>query len=324
MLVGVIILLLAGICQGSFGLGYKNYAPLKWEAFWFVYSFFSIIVTCVYTLCLVPDYFSYFSDIKSVMLPIFCGALWGISAVAFSKGVTFIGMALVYGISMGISAVVGSIVPLLTQKELPAQKSLVFLAIGIVITLIGIVLITKAGILKDKQSDKENNTSTKLGLVLSALSGLGSGAMNIGFDAGDSFTVLMVSNGISQTALSSAQWLPVLVSGCTASMVYCSYELFKKKSWNCFTQKGVSIVYFKLFLTSIVWFMALMLYGIASQKLGDLGKVVGWIAFNALALIIGNIWGLITKEWKGAPKACKMMLVGSAFMILSWIFIAQV
>ncbi len=324
MLVGVLILLLAGICQGSFGLGYKNYTPLKWEAFWFVYSFFSIIVTCIYTLCLVPEYFSYFNNFNEVAVPIICGALWGISAVAFSKGVSFIGMSLVYGISMGISAVVGSIVPLFNANELPPQESLVFLSIGIVITLVGIVLITKAGILKDKQNEIDNNQNTKLGLILSALSGLGSGAMNIGFDAASVFSTAMVSEGISQTALSAAQWLPVLVSGCIASMIYCCFELFKKKTWPCFKQKGVAVVYLKLFLTSIVWFMALSLYGTASQKLGDLGKVAGWIAFNALALIIGNIWGLITKEWKGAPKACKMMLVGSAFMILSWIFIAQV
>ena len=38
MLTGFALLLAAGLCQGSFGLGYKKYGPFSWAAFWGVYS----------------------------------------------------------------------------------------------------------------------------------------------------------------------------------------------------------------------------------------------------------------------------------------------
>ena len=34
MVVGFALLFAAGIFQGSFGLGYKNYKPFSWAAFW--------------------------------------------------------------------------------------------------------------------------------------------------------------------------------------------------------------------------------------------------------------------------------------------------
>ena len=50
MLMGIFILVLSGICQGSFGLGYKKYSPLSWEAFWGVYSLFCLIVAAAWRI----------------------------------------------------------------------------------------------------------------------------------------------------------------------------------------------------------------------------------------------------------------------------------
>ena len=76
-----------------------------------------------------------------------------------------------------------------------------------------------------------------------------------------------------------------------------------------------------LFFTDIVWFTALASYGIATLILGDMGAVTGWILFNALALIISNLWGIQCGEWKGAKRGKKILLYGNLVLIISWIFI---
>ena len=44
---GLVLLLLAGFAQGSFGLGMKKQSPLSWESFWLIYSLFAMLVVLI-------------------------------------------------------------------------------------------------------------------------------------------------------------------------------------------------------------------------------------------------------------------------------------
>lgn len=332
IMIGFAILLFAGLCQGSFGLGYKNYQPLKWEAFWGVYSLFCVIVPLSWAWIQVPSFVNYLTsaDLKHIVVPVLCGAIWGISAVGFSKAVTYIGISLVYGLSMGISAVIGSIIPLLSMENKPSITSIVLLIVGMIVTLAGIAVITKAGIVKiaeqqtvekDSANKDDKAGKAKIGLLLAMLSGFGSGAMNIGFDFASPIGNAIMQDGYGETGASAIQWLLVLLGGALAGIIYCIIELSKNKTWVSFTYKGSTKRIVILFVTSIVWFAALASYGIATLMLGDMGAVTGWILFNALALIISNLWGIQCGEWKGAKKGKKILLYGNLVLIISWVFI---
>jgi len=331
-MIGFAILLFAGLCQGSFGLGYKNYQPLKWEAFWGGYSLFCVIVPLSWAWIQVPSFVNYLTsaDLKHIVVPVLCGAIWGISAVGFSKAVTYIGISLVYGLSMGISAVIGSIIPLVSMENKPSLTSIVLLIVGMIVTLAGIAVITKAGIVKiaeqqtvEKDSANKDGKAgkAKIGLLLAMLSGFGSGAMNIGFDFASPIGNAIMQDGYGETGASAIQWLLVLLGGALAGIIYCIIELSKNKTWVSFTYKGSKKRIVILFVTSIVWFAALASYGIATLMLGDMGAVTGWILFNALALIISNLWGIQCGEWKGAKKGKKILLYGNLVLIISWVFI---
>lgn len=332
IMIGFAILLFAGLCQGSFGLGYKNYQPLKWEAFWGVYSLFCVIVPLSWAWIQVPSFVNYLTstDLKHIVVPVLCGAIWGISAVGFSKAVTYIGISLVYGLSMGISAVIGSIIPLVSMENKPSLTSIVLLIVGMIVTIAGIAVITKAGIVKiaeqqtvEKDSANKDGKAgkAKIGLLLAMLSGFGSGAMNIGFDFASPIGNAIMQDGYGETGASAIQWLLVLLGGALAGIIYCIIELSKNKTWVSFTYKGSKKRIVILFVTSIVWFAALASYGIATLMLGDMGAVTGWILFNALALIISNLWGIQCGEWKGAKKGKKILLYGNLVLIISWVFI---
>ena len=59
----------------------------------------------------------------------------------------------------------------------------------------------------------------------------------------------------------------------------------------------------------------------ATAMLGTLGPVVGWVAFNGLALIIANAWGFLDGEWKGFAKARKVALYGNAVIIAALVVV---
>ena len=160
--------------------------------------------------------------------------------------------------------------------------------------------------------------------MLAIFSGLGSGAMNLGFmhsqRVSDAFSVL----GYSQAAVSAGKWLPVLAGGCLAGALWCVGELCVKKEWKTLTDKGSGRRVGILFGVSFVWYAALLLYGLSVYLLGNIGSTVGWILFNALALVISVCWGLWSGEWKDKGNNRKLLFAGCGVLILSWFFTVMV
>ena len=218
---------------------------------------------------------------------------------------------------MGISTIVGSIVPMFMENNFPAGTSAVMFWVGLVLTLVGVIFITVAGVRRDGFA--KNST---FGIVLAILSGLGSGALNVGFAYSESIGEEFISYGYSQAAISCGKWLPVLFAGCITCVLWCIGEMTVKKEWHTLVEKG-SIKRTTVFCgVSIMWYLALLLYGLSTIKLGVMGDTIGWILFNALALIISVGWGLITGEWKGTKK--KGLFIGCAVLIIAWVFTAMV
>lgn len=319
MKTGFLILLIAGLCQGSFGLGYKKYTPFSWAAFWGIYDIMCIVTSVLFVVLFAPRFFPIFvqKGLSYWVTPILCGALWGLSAIGFSKGIDKIGMSLVYGISMGISTIVGSVVPLLMGGGFYEGKAAFMFALGLILTVAGVLFVTVAGIRRD--GGAKGSVS---GVLMAVFSGLGSGFMNVGFAQSEGITAELQAFGCSELAVSAARWLPVLVGGSFAGLLYCIGEVTVKKQWHTVTAKGSASRSVKLFGVSIIWYAALILYGFSTYLLGDAGETAGWIIFNALALIISTCWGLKTGEWKGARKT--WLFVGCAVLIVAWIFVAMV
>lgn len=305
MVYGFLLLILSGFFQGSFGLGYKKYPPFTWAAFWGIYSI----------LCMLIPYFAAFvfgcgASISNTMIPFICGALWGLSAIGFSKAISKIGMSLVYGISMGISTVTGSLIPILINGAFDSSKILP-LIIGYCLTLLGVAVITFAGIKRDGAIHKSG-----LGIILAVLSGLGSGAMNIGFN------FVYVSGAQSYLAESAVRWLPVLLGGGFMSVIWCIGELCVRHEWDCLVKKGNVRRTAILTVVSVIWYSALLIYGVSVNMLGSNFSSIGWVVFNALALIVSTFWGIITGEWKSHSK--KLLYIGCILLITAWIFIGGI
>ncbi len=308
MAIGFSVLLFAGLCQGSFGLGYKKYPPFSWSVFWGIYNILCTAVSLSAMLLLAPDILTHYSEsIRLTALSALCGAAWGLSAVCFSKAIDKAGMSLVFGISMGVSTVVGSVVPLLLGGK--TETGTLFV-IGLVLTLLGVITVTLAGIRRDGKAK-----SSLTAIILSVLSGIGSGFMNVGFSLNE---FLSASGEFSELGLSAGKWFPVLLGGNIAGLVYCVFETSKKKQWNTLTAKGALKRVCVLTGVCIIWYLALILYGYSVYLLGDIGETAGWILFNSLALVVSTFWGLKTGEWKGKDK--KLLFLGCGILIISWVF----
>lgn len=353
MLYGFLILLLGCLCQGSFGLGMKKYQPFSWEAFWTLFSVVGIlIIPIAWTWIEAPQFLTYIMEAKLEVLVLasFCGFLWGISAILFGKAVDSIGVSLTYGINMGISASLGSLIPLILFGEIPVASSFITLLLGMAVMLGGVGIITKAGLDKEKlmsqgegqivqqgqmrldktlvqgktevkSNEKAINKGLSQGILMASLAGLGSAAMNIGFSYANQTLSIATSHGVNAVNASLIPWVITLSGGFVANFAYSFMKLIKNRSYRDYVAVGAGKAYAKALATSLIWFLALGFYAKASVMLGPLGASVGWLTFNGLALIVSNVWGLLDGEWKGYDKPKRLLLMGNGFLIISWIIV---
>lgn len=325
------VLFLACIFQGSFGICFKKYQPFSWEAFWVLFSFIGVLcIPHIWCMVEVPHYLSYITatPVPTLIVGALSGFFWGISSIWYSKAIDMIGVSLVTGINLGLSNLLGSFVPMIILGTYPPARVLVVLLLGQLILLGGVIVLSKAGFMKNGNNEgtktaKEKGTSSLFitGLIMALASGAGSAAINIGATAANYPVALAVKEGVNPTSARLLSWVVVFAGGFLANFVYAISKLIKNKTYTDYTKPGCAKAYFKVVLTSIVWFSALAIYGKATALLGTLGPVVGWVAFNGLALIIANAWGFLDGEWKGFEKAKRVAIYGNAVIIAALVVV---
>lgn len=324
------LVLFATLFQGSFGLGMKFMAPLKWEAWWLVHSLFAmILLPTAWALLVVPDLFEVISaaptNIK-VTAMIF-GAVWGIGGIMFGKSVPYIGMSLTYGIVLGLCAAAGSLIPYF-MKEDPNASALPYVIGGVVVMILGVAITAFAGILRDKTKDNEGNSTKinlKAGLTIAVLSGFFSAFLGIGFDAGfaegNGIGLYAQEAGATARNSSLAIWVVVLWGAFILNAIYAGFLLFKNKTWNSFAEPKAGKAYMWSIIAAVCWFGALGVYGQGATLMGNMGSVIGWPILMGGGLIISNIWAYFNKEWAGAKKPFGWLMLGMVVICLGMIII---
>jgi hypothetical protein len=68
----------------------------------------------------------------------------------------------------------------------------------------------------------------------------------------------------------------------------------------------------------VLWMGGMTAYGAGALALGRLGPSMGWILFMSSMIIVANVLGAATGEWKGASaRSLKLMATGVAVLILA-------
>ena len=236
--------------------------------------------------------------------------LWGIGSVLFGLSVTRIGVALTYSLIIGLTAAIGSILPLLLVP-LPSQQIILPFTIGIALVFIGLTISAYSGTKKEKQ---QKTQGFKLGLILAIISGITSSMLNIGFVYGNPIQETAFNDGINPQLATLPIWNIVLLGGFTINFGYATYRLFKNKTHTLFTQNPKKPLTFTI-TSAIFFFAGLAIYGIASPLLASLGTSIGWALLMSIMIVISNVSSILTKEWKNSKQALKYQLTSILILI---------
>ena len=318
------LVLFASLFQGSFGLGMKFMAPLKWEAWWLVHATVAMLIfPLAWALIVVPDLFEIIAGISNNVLfgAMIFGFLWGIGGILYGKCVPYIGLSLTTGIVMGVCSAVGGLIPFFQIENAINLPAFPYVITGVVVMLIGVAFTAYAGIMRDKQSKDNKVKNLKLGLTMAIICGALSALLNIGFANAAPVAADAAEAGALLRNSSLAAWVVVLIGAYIMNAGYAIVLLTKNKSWGSFATPKSNKAYMWSIVAGLCWFAALGVYGQGAALMGEMGPVIGWPILLGVSMIFSNLWAYLNKEWDGAKKAFSWLLVGLAILIVATVIL---
>ncbi len=330
LLTGFLLVLLAGLLQGTFVLPMTMVRQWSWEHTWATFSLLGMLVfNWVITFLFVPNIFAVYaaSPPRELVILALFGMGWGVGAVLFGLGMDRLGMALGYPIIMGLIASLGALIPLLVffPQTLLTTKGLVLLT-GTALVIFGIALCSLGGSRRAPSGGRSIATRSntfKVGLVIAILAGVLSCLPNVGMAFGGNVISAAETLEVSPASAGNTVWALLFTMGCAVNLTYCVYLMLTKRTfrqyWNRETPRNLGLCA----LMALMWIGSFYLYGAGAAKLGRWGVVVGWPLFISLSIIVGNLWGLWRGEWQGAPAVARRLLnQGLLVLIVAVIVVA--
>ena len=225
---GFLILLVAGVMNASFTLPMKFTRNWNWENTWLVWTLFALVIfPPLAAFATIPHLGQLYGEVATgliVTVAIF-GAGWGIAQVLFGLAVDSIGIALAFSIVLGISAAVGSVIPLIRlHPEKLFTTGGFFTIAGVVLVIVGVAICAIAGRRREAAmaaQDGRTRVNMSRGLAFAILCGFGAALVNFGLAFGGALLEGAKRHGAAELWAGNAVWLPLMLAGSIPNIGYC-------------------------------------------------------------------------------------------------------
>jgi L-rhamnose-H+ transport protein len=265
----------------------------------------------------------------------FLGMLYGIGGTAFGVAIRYVGFSLTYAISVGISCVLGTLLPPLYEGRLASVlngNGGNMIITGIAVGAAGIALCGLAGRLKEKDYEsrhrKKDNYLFSVGIGLCILAGVLSAFYGFSLFRGQPIADVAAKYGAG-----NFQGNVIYIFSNTGAFVttalYCIYLHYKHKTWYEYkapvAENGNNIQWLWLnyglaLLTGILWYTQFFFYGLGHNRMGSY-KFTSWAIHMIMLVLISALIGIIMKEWTGVRKYTARILMLALIVLIAAVLI---
>jgi L-rhamnose-H+ transport protein len=313
------------------------YTPQKkvngwsWQTYWLAQaSVCWLILPVIVAFLTIPDLLLVLQQapssamIKSFLL----GMAYGIGGTAFGIAIRYVGFSLTYAIAVGISCVLGTLLPPLvngTLDEVLKSNGAAYIISGVAMGAVGIAFCGLAGRNKEKDLEKLSNTKTEFslskGLPLCLLAGVLSALYGFSLDQGQPIADIAAANGAGQFQ-GNVIYIFSNSGAFITTMLYCVYLHNKEKTFAEYAkpaagQKGLSVNYLMALLTGFLWYGQFFFYGLGHVRMGAY-KFTSWAIHMILLVLLSAVAGLIMREWKNCgTKTTRILALALVVLVLA-------
>lgn len=325
---------MGGVMQGAYAFPMKFTRKWQWENIWLASSLFGLVVfpwlIALWTIPVLPAVLT--SCPPQALFEVFMfGAGWGVGGLLFGRGVHLVGLSLTLAVVIGLTSIVGCVVPLaLYQPQRFLEMTGVLVVFAVLSTLGGLVLCALAGKAREGKSPEARAHSSGLraywiGLGICILSGLLSPLFNFALITGEPVIVAASRMGASRVDAPNLIWAIAMTGGMIPTTIYCGWLLHSQRTWKNFKQTASHDCILAIAMGGQFAF-GNALYGMGAESLGaTLGAIVGWPVFMALQVLTGNVLGIASGEWTGTSRQTMWLLLsGNALLVIAVFFIGRI
>jgi len=344
-LLGVFFHWLGGLSSASFYVPYKRIRRWSWEVFWITGGMFSwLIAPWVLASLQTHDLLGGLgaAPTRTLFWCWFWGAMWGFGGLTFGLTMRYLGLSLGMAAALGLTTVIGTLGPPIfhrTLLELAAKPSGQVTFFGILITLIGIAIVARAGQAKENELGHEAakigiaEFDLRKGLAIAAFSGVMSGCFAWGLDAGQPIRELTLAAGTPPLWQGLPVLCVVLSGGLTTNLVWCLILIARNRTAGEFLGKSEPATdaddgapplarnYLFAALGGTLWYLQFFFYTMGESQMGRYG-FSSWTLHMASIILFSTLWGFALKEWLGvSSRTRRFVWAGIGTLVASTVII---
>lgn len=307
----------------------KQVKRWSWQTYWLVQaSFCWLLLPIVGALLTIPELGAVLSEApRGAMLRSFLlGMAYGVGGTAFGIAIRYIGFSLTYAIAVGLSSVLGTLIPPLIKGTLAATLSKVgadWVVAGIVVGALGIAGTGLAGRLKEQDLAGQRlggEFNLLKGVGLSLLAGVLSAVYGFALEAGEPIADIASAHGAG-VFRGNIVYIFANTGAFLTTAVYCLHlhrrhrtlgELIELPAGPA--QARLPVNFAMAALTGLFWYGQFFFYNLAHVRMGHY-KFTSWAIHMIMLVLISSVVGLVLREWRQCRRLTHAT-VGIALAIL--------
>jgi L-rhamnose-H+ transport protein len=322
-------IILAGLLNGSFAVPLKTTRVWKFNHIWTLHSLLAMgLMPWIVVMAAVPRWSNLLARVpaRGWLILVGWGVLFGIASLLYGIAVDLLGIALGFAIQLGLSIVLGALLPLLWAGafELRSRGDW-FFVLGLALMVAGVILCAQAGGSKG-EAGSSSAKRFRLGFLIAIVGGVLAPTLNFGIQYGTALLSQGAGTGTKQgfPVEIYLAWAVFLSSAALVQAGYCFGRVVREHSTAVFAAGMRTRDALQVPAMSLLWIASVFVYGRSAFGLGALGNSFGWPVFVALIILTSNAWGVLLAEWKQATRAAFLrMIAGSAVLIFAAFLIGQ-
>jgi len=319
------------------------YAPQKyinrwsWEIFWMTQAAWCwLLWPIIGALATIPHLPQVLAEAPHdrMLLCFALGIAYGVGGTAFNISIRYIGFSLTYAIAVGLSSVLGTLVPPLVRGELAAIVSRAgsqWVLSGVLAGAIGIALCGAAGHFKERDLDANRGThgefSMMKGLALSLLAGLLSAVYGFSLEVAAPVADIAERHGAGIWR-GNVVYLFANSGAFVSALLYSLYVARKNGSLGELRRlpggSGLGWNYLLALFTGTLWYGQFFFYNLGHVRLGSQYAFSSWAIHMIMLVLFSNVLAVLFKEWRGcrgrthATAAMGLMVLCAAILLLTY------
>lgn len=322
---------IGGISAASCYLPNTQTRKWSWGTFWLAQALFAwIIMPILIGWLTVPGFFQILIDApaKSFWIAFLLGSVYGLGGMSFGKAINHIGYSLTYTLAIGISAVLGTIFPLMIFGGLDDffnKPGGGIVLTGMILSILGVIICGWAGFKKEKDLNDSNfgkaGFNMTVGLLLTIVAGVLSGVFNLSLEYGKPIADMAAQNGAGHFEGNAK--LVISTSGCfVVNLIWFLVAGFRNGTLKEFLpQNGLSgntiaRNWFWSALAGSLWCFQFFFYGLGHVKMGNF-QFASWVLHMSMLIFFSYIVGVLMKEWKSVKLPTYILLIIGLIILIT-------